>query len=191
MVKEGSFYVSKSVDFPQAAEFKVREGSVWDKGNYGAPGKAMSLKVGESFTLYSGQESQNLRVDAAGKYDVYLSPSTAELWLMETGKRPSEPSVSEEDAPLALSMRRAGCCAAFFLTVPGPKMIWQFGELGYDISGGNGDTSEKPVKTQEYLSNKYRKGLYDTYCGLLKFRRENPEFFDKDADFKWYVSNNE
>ena len=191
MVKEGSFYVSKSVDFPQAAEFKVREGSVWDKGNYGAPGKAMSLKVGESFALYSGPESQNLRVDAAGKYDVYLSPSTAELWLMETGKRPSEPSVSEEDAPLALSMRRAGCCAAFFLTVPGPKMIWQFGELGYDISGGNGDTSEKPVKTQEYLSNKYRKGLYDTYCGLLKFRRENPEFFDKDADFKWYVSNNE
>ena len=23
-------------------------------------------------------------------------------------------------------------CAAFFMTMPGPKMIWQFGELGYD-----------------------------------------------------------
>ena len=70
-------------------------------------------------------------------------------------------------------------------------MIWQFGELGYDISGGNGDTSEKPVMTEEYLSNKSRKDLYDTYCGLLKFRKENPRFFDADASFRWYVSSND
>ena len=67
-------------------------------------------------------------------------------------------------------------------------MIWQFGELGYDISGGNGDADEKPVKTEEFLANKYRKGLYDTYSGLLKFRKENPRFFDRDATFEWYVS---
>ena len=24
--------------------------------------------------------------------------------------------------------------AAFFFTVPGPKLMWQFGELGYDYS---------------------------------------------------------
>ncbi|HEX3010044.1 MAG TPA: alpha-amylase family glycosyl hydrolase, partial [Bacteroidales bacterium] len=32
------------------------------------------------------------------------------------------------------ALRRAGMSAAFLLSIPGPKMIWQFGELGYDIS---------------------------------------------------------
>ena len=86
-------------------------------------------------------------------------------------------------------MRRAGANAAFFLTVPGPKMIWQFGEIGYDISiEENGRTGEKPVKTAEYMAVPARKGLYDTYAALLKFRKENPRFFDSDASFRWYAS---
>ena len=31
---------------------------------------------------------------------------------------------------LEISLVRAELCAAFFFTIPGPKMIWQFGELG-------------------------------------------------------------
>jgi hypothetical protein len=88
-------------------------------------------------------------------------------------------------------MRRLGLNAGFFLTVPGPKMIWQFGEQGYDISiEDNGRTGKKPVKW-EYMDDPARKALYDTYSSLLKFRRENPRFFDADASFRWYVSGNE
>ena len=88
-------------------------------------------------------------------------------------------------------MRRAGASAAFFLTVPGPKMIWQFGEIGYDISiEENGRTGEKPVKTDEYMAVPARKALYDTYATLLKFRRENPRFFDSDASFSWTPTGN-
>ncbi len=32
------------------------------------------------------------------------------------------------------AMGRMEAAGAFFFTVPGPKMIWQFGELGYDVS---------------------------------------------------------
>jgi len=86
-------------------------------------------------------------------------------------------------------MRRAGASAAFFLTVPGPKMIWQFGEIGYDYSINYNDrTGEKPVVTEEYLAVPERKALYDTYSDLLKFRRENPRFFDSDAKFEWTPS---
>ena len=86
-------------------------------------------------------------------------------------------------------MRRAGASAAFFLTVPGPKMIWQFGEIGYDYSIEYNDrTGEKPVVTEAYLDEPARKALYDTYSILLKFRRENPRFFDKDAKFEWTPS---
>lgn len=89
---------------------------------------------------------------------------------------------------IAVRMQRAKLNAAFFLTVPGPKMIWQFGELGYDISiDENGRTGEKPVKWN-YLDVPERKALHDTYSRLLKFRKDNPELFDENADFQWSVS---
>ena len=34
----------------------------------------------------------------------------------------------------ATALKRMELNAAFMLTIPGPKMIWQFGELGYDYS---------------------------------------------------------
>ena len=112
------------------------------------------------------------------------------IWLMTVGKRPVEPANpgDTEDA-LTVAMRRAGASAAFFLTVPGPKMIWQFGEIGYDYSIEYNDrTGEKPVVTDEYMAVPERKALYDTYAALLKFRRENPRFFDQDAKFEWTPS---
>ena len=45
----------------------------------------------------------------------------------------------------------------------------------------------KPWKTEEYLKDANRKALYDTYASLLKFRFDNPRFFDGDADFRWGV----
>ena len=68
-------------------------------------------------------------------------------------------------------------------------MIWQFGEIGYDYSIDYNDrTGEKPVVTDEYMAVPARKALYDTYSVLLKFRRENPCFFDEDASFEWRPS---
>jgi hypothetical protein len=110
---------------------------------------------------------------------------------MNAGERPADPSVTpgESEDALTVAMRRAGASAAFFLTVPGPKMIWQFGEIGYDYSINYNDrTGEKPVVTDQYMAEPARKALYDTYAALLKFRRENPRFFDKDAKFDWTPS---
>ncbi|NDW13280.1 Por secretion system protein [Bacteroides sp. 214] len=77
--------------------------------------------------------------------------------------------------------------AAFFFTVPGPKMIWQFGELAYDYSiDYNGRTGEKPVMWS-YYDNSYRKDLYDTYSKLITLRAEHPELFASDANFSWKV----
>lgn len=94
---------------------------------------------------------------------------------------------------LEMRMKRLALNAAFFFTVPGPKMIWQFGELGYDYSinypsGTDKDrTGKKPVKW-DYLDDPDRKMLYDTYCSLISFRRAHPSFFDSDATFTWKVS---
>ena len=89
-----------------------------------------------------------------------------------------------------VSMNQLCANTAFFLTVPGPKMIWEFGELGYDysINSNESGTSEsenyrtdpKPVKW-DYLNVKSRKNLHDTYAKLLKLRNDYPELFSASA----------
>lgn len=59
---------------------------------------------------------------------------------------------------------------AFNLLFPGPRMIWQFGELGYDVSiDFNGRTGEKPVRWY-YYDNAARKELYTLFAKLLYLR---------------------
>ncbi len=189
MTADGPFFVAKNVTFAADDMFKIRGNSTWDDAfNYGASTKGYKLPLDKEYQLTVGSGSQDMAVPAAGSYDVYFCPDVRTIWLMTVGKRPAEPSVTpgETEDALTVAMRRAGASAAFFLTVPGPKMIWQFGEIGYDYTiEHNGRTGEKPVVTDEYMAVPARKALYDTYAVLLKFRRENPRFFDQDAEFEW------
>lgn len=84
-------------------------------------------------------------------------------------------------------MNQLALNTTFFLTVPGPKMVWQFGEMGYDISiEENGRTGRKPLHW-EYLDNADRKGLHDVYAALMKLRNAHPELFDANATLTWKV----
>ena len=88
---------------------------------------------------------------------------------------------------LSTRMKQLEVNAAFTFTIPGPKMIWQFGEMGYDITiDENGRTGRKPLHW-EYLDNEYRKALHDTYAKLLKMRNEHSELFDGSASLTWKV----
>jgi 1,4-alpha-glucan branching enzyme len=85
-------------------------------------------------------------------------------------------------------MSQLGANAAFFFTVPGPKMVWQFGEMGYDISiDENGRTGKKPIKW-EYLNDTKRKQLHDTYAKLIDFRFKHSELFTSTASLTWKVT---
>lgn len=77
---------------------------------------------------------------------------------------------------LSTALDRIKAAATFLLTSPGPKMIWQFGEFGYDISiDENGRTGEKPLKW-DYLKNASRSGLFDHYAKLIRLKKTNPIF---------------
>lgn len=80
-------------------------------------------------------------------------------------------------ASTSVQLDRAAINAAFLFTIPGPKMIWQFGELGYDISiDENGRTGRKPVKW-DYLEVPDRADLHATYTALIGLRNEYPQVF--------------
>lgn len=58
------------------------------------------------------------------------------------------------------------------MSLAGPKMIWQFGELGYDISiDQNGRVGKKPILWQ-YLDDPERKKLFDVYSAMLQLRAQ-------------------
>ena len=87
----------------------------------------------------------------------------------------------------ATALDRQELAGAFYFTIPGPKMIWQFGELGYDISiDQNGRTGNKPI-LWNYFTESDRKDLYDTWSKLIKFKKQEPIF--KTNNFTLDVAN--
>lgn len=89
---------------------------------------------------------------------------------------------------LSARMSQLATNAAFFFTVPGPKMIWQFGELGYDISiDQNGRTGKKPIKW-DYLEVSERNSLLKTYSTLINLRMDHPELFNSTSTLDWRVT---
>ncbi|WP_222840602.1 DUF4961 domain-containing protein [Hymenobacter puniceus] len=91
----------------------------------------------------------------------------------------ANPNYNIRTLPVALS--RAEMAAAFFLTVPGPKMIWQFGELGYDVSiNFNGRTGQKPIRWN-YQTEPGRRQLYNVYAALNALKVNEPAFESRDV----------
>jgi 1,4-alpha-glucan branching enzyme len=77
---------------------------------------------------------------------------------------------------LGTALRRLEMAALFLFTVPGPKMIWQFGELGYDVSINDPcRVCVKPVRW-EYYSDWRRKRVYDIFSMLIRLKKENDVF---------------
>ncbi len=77
---------------------------------------------------------------------------------------------------LATGLKRQEAAAAFLFSTPGPKMLWQFGERGYDISINNTDRlSDKPAHW-EYMNDPLRAHLYSVFATLIKMKIRNDVF---------------
>lgn len=96
---------------------------------------------------------------------------------------------------LNTGLERLELTGAFFFTVPGPKLLWQFGEIGFDYSINhcpdgtiNNDcrTAQKPL-VWDYLDNPNRMQVYDTWKKLIQFKTQDPIF--KTTNFTLEVAN--
>lgn len=79
-------------------------------------------------------------------------------------------------------MRRLGSVAVQLLMSPGPKMMFQFDELGYDkeLTEAN-RVDPKQMPATSWYSSQYRMGLKQNYTDLNWMRRLNPEMFNADV----------
>jgi hypothetical protein len=77
---------------------------------------------------------------------------------------------------LPTALDRIELNSLFFIPFPGPKMIWQFGELGYDYSiDYNGRTGEKPVEWG-YAEENGRTDLFRVMSKLNYLKQTYDEF---------------
>ena len=84
-----------------------------------------------------------------------------------------------------IRLKRLSTNAALFFTVPGPKMVWQFGEMAYDVSiETGGRTGKKPLHWEYETQNKV---LVDTYKSLIGLRSQYPNLFDASTQMTWKV----
>jgi glycosidase len=83
---------------------------------------------------------------------------------------------------LSTSLDRVELAAAFFFMIPGPKMIWQFGEMGYDFSINrctNGTVNEdcrlsrKPIRW-DYLEQEDRRDVISTFSKMIALKTSHP-----------------
>jgi hypothetical protein len=103
---------------------------------------------------------------------------------------------------LTKALKRLSAQGAVHLLVPGPKMIWHFGALGWDKSlwtctNGNVsftspdcklDTKPQPQWVENWLTNAQRSVVYNDWAKMNKLRIENPVF--ENGQFSWNMSNN-
>jgi 1,4-alpha-glucan branching enzyme len=100
---------------------------------------------------------------------------------------------------LNVALSRMSAIGAVSLLVPGPKMIWHFGELGMEqslntCSDGNVnncrlDTKPQPQWANNWLADTQRKKIYDDWSRMNDLKQNNP-VFKGDSSISPLSSNN-
>lgn len=94
----------------------------------------------------------------------------------------SNPNHNVRQLPIAL--RRNELATVFYFGIPGPKMIWMFGELGYDYPinhcpNGTVDpdcrTARKPIRW-DYFNDHRRRNLYYIYSLMADLKTSHDVF---------------
>ena len=81
---------------------------------------------------------------------------------------------------LNTALYRMETAGALFFTIPGPKMIWQFGEMGYDISIEYGcRVCNKPI-LWDYITDNNRLRIYQVWSELIHLKKTYSAFSTDD-----------
>lgn len=96
---------------------------------------------------------------------------------------------------LKTGLRRIEAAMCFLIPQQGPRMIWQFGELGYDYSiDFNGRVGNKPIRW-DYFTDASRKRIYEVTSILGWLKNTQPSYstnnyvFNASAGVKLYKVN--
>jgi 1,4-alpha-glucan branching enzyme len=149
---------------------------LWGNGNFNFNQATMGYAQDSDFGGISAQrrgwEKQHL---------VGYMESHDEERLMYKNLNFGNQSVSYSTRDSVVALKRMGQAAAFWAMIPGPKMLWQFGEIGFPYSintctngtvNNNCRLDNKPLVWGNF-GDVSKRALYDVYANLLRLR-QNP-----------------
>jgi 1,4-alpha-glucan branching enzyme len=138
---------------------------------YGPTNDDMSWNLSNAYYGYRGWPKPSL---------VTYMESHDEERLMYKNEIYGNTSIGYSVKDTATALKRMELAGAFFFTIPGPKMIWQFGELGYDYSiDYNGRVGNKPIRW-DYYNDARRIRLYKVWAAQTKLKENYPAFQNLD-----------
>jgi len=157
--------------------------SVWGNSNYNYNQATMGYTSGADFSWISYEKRGFTNPGGVVGY----MESHDEERLMYKNEQYGNSSGTYNIRNIPTALKRMELAGAFFFTIPGPKMIWMFGELGYDYSinrcedgslNSNCRTSPKPVRW-DYYQDMNRKHLYGIWSALIHLKETQPVFQTK------------
>ena len=174
---------------------------LWNNMNepYSQASKGESEGSGLNNTYYENRGLTN------PNYITYME-SHDEQWLMyrnRTEGKASDDGYNIQNLDTALNRQKLA--GAFFFTIPGPRMMWQFGELGYGYGengeqclAGTGDncpssapgrTAPKPIRWdyRDPGQSPNRVRLYEAWSALINLRSQHDVFSDPDTEVSLQV----
>ena len=183
----------------ELADYGIDEGTpgmlFWNNMNHAYSEASMGYRTNLSnahFQNISGLDVPN---------SITFMESHDEQWMMFRNLNYGNSDGADYDIEdLSTALQRQKLAGAFFFTIPGPKMMWQFGELGY--GGGEGEclkpgtpgedgdclasdpgrTDPKPIRW-DYYEDDERYLLYRSWSELIRLRNDYPVFSSSETDF--------
>jgi glycosidase len=166
------------------ANYRVSEGKgimLWSNHNYQLNQLSMGFAAESNFSSIDFENKGFAQPRAVG-----YAESHDEERLNYKNLLYGATSGSYSTRNLATSLERSKAIGAMFLSVPGPKMIWQFAELGYDFGINrcanntyNNDCrlDPKPIPSEiGYTTDANRVAVYNTWSKINELRLNNPVF---------------
>ncbi|OAN63685.1 hypothetical protein A8B79_14680 [Balneola sp. EhC07] len=188
-------HLGTSNEEKQWADYRIDEGKgimLWGKMNQ--PYNEATMGYTTNSNLYGVlSESRGFQEERLIGY----MESHDEQWLMFKNISFGNSSGDYNIRNLNTALGRQKLAGAFFFTLPGPKMIWQFGEVGYGY-GDNGeqclnDSEDCPASAPGRVANKpirwdywntkgtERVKLYKTWAALINLRNSSPAFTEPES----------
>ncbi|HEY9044973.1 MAG TPA: alpha-amylase family glycosyl hydrolase, partial [Ohtaekwangia sp.] len=173
----------------ELAEYRAGEGKgmmLWGNLNYAYGQSALGASSGSDISsIYYGNRDWT-----ASRLVGYMESHDEER-LMYKNLQYGGSSGSYNIKTESTAVDRIKAAEVLFYTIPGPKMLWEFGELGYDESinrcsdgtiSSDCRVTAKPVKWN-YLDVPLRKALFDHTAELVSLRKTYDVFTAGAATF--------
>ncbi|MCU0445980.1 MAG: alpha-amylase family glycosyl hydrolase [Microscillaceae bacterium] len=159
----------------------------------------MESAYAENIMGFNGNNANISRVDFADRgfslphSIAYMESHDEERVMYKALQNGNSGNPNHNVKNLAVALNRTKAAAAVLFPVPGPKMVWQFGELGFDFSinrcengtiNNNCRLSPKPlpwVAPQSYDTNADRVKLYKTFAEIIKLKTTYDVFKSTDV----------